>query len=116
MSHRSRVRLFAYTALVAAVSGCDQQGPTAAAPVDSLTPAQGLTTSLLAADALGGPLAGLTPDQLTLFTRGSAEFQRVFTPETGLGPLFNAVGCANCHEEPVVGGAGASRTAAFVLS
>lgn len=108
MSHRSRVRLFAYTALVAAVWACDQQGPTAAAPVDSLTPATGLNASLLAAGELGGPLAGLTPDQLTLFTRGSAEFQRVFTPETGLGPLFNAVGCANCHEEPVVGGAGAN--------
>jgi CxxC motif-containing protein (DUF1111 family) len=30
----------------------------------------------------------------------------VFTPETGLGPLFNADSCAECHEDPVVGGSG----------
>src|SRR6266545_2572025 len=31
-----------------------------------------------------------------------------FTPETGLGPLFNAVGCAACHENPVPGGGGSN--------
>ena len=61
-----------------------------------------------AGGTFGGPLAGLTADQLALFTRGSGEFQRVFTPETGLGPLFNAVGCAACHEEPLPGGGGAN--------
>src|SRR5207253_8944591 len=29
-----------------------------------------------------------------------------FTPEKGLGPLFNATGCGECHEEPVAGGSG----------
>jgi hypothetical protein len=29
-----------------------------------------------------------------------------FTAAVGLGPLFNASGCAECHEEPVVGGVG----------
>ena len=33
-------------------------------------------------------------------------FQREFTPETGLGPLFNANSCAECHERPAVGGVG----------
>ena len=33
-------------------------------------------------------------------------FATAFTPATGLGPLFNAVSCASCHEEPVVGGGG----------
>jgi len=107
MSHRSRVRLLAYTALLAAVSSCDQGAPTAAAPADSLAGGHP-DGSLLAGGTFGGPLAGLTADQLALFTRGSGEFQRVFTPETGLGPLFNAVGCAACHEEPLPGGGGAN--------
>src|SRR5260370_42456848 len=56
--------------------------------------------------ALGEPLAGLTPDQLAQFEAGKKVFQRVFTPEDGLGPLFNANSCAQCHETPVVGGVG----------
>jgi CxxC motif-containing protein (DUF1111 family) len=57
---------------------------------------------------LGDPLRSLTASQLDLFFRGSAVFQSEFTPETGLGPLFNAVGCAACHENPVVGGSGSN--------
>jgi CxxC motif-containing protein (DUF1111 family) len=104
MSHRSRVGRLAYTVLIATVASCNQDAPTAAAPADSL----GVDASLLAGGPLGGPLRSLTADQLALFERGSAEFQRVFTPEIGLGPLFNAVGCAACHEEPLVGGGGAN--------
>jgi CxxC motif-containing protein (DUF1111 family) len=33
-------------------------------------------------------------------------FATEFTPETGLGPLFNAVSCLECHEEPSIGGHG----------
>jgi CxxC motif-containing protein (DUF1111 family) len=108
MSHRSRVRLFAYTVLIATGSSCDLEGPTAAAPADSVVPSGDLNASLLAGATPGGPLAGLTAGELALFTRGSGVFQRVFTPETGLGPLFNAVGCAACHEAPVPGGGGAN--------
>ena len=56
--------------------------------------------------ALGEPLAGLTPEQRAQFQEGKKVFQRVFTPETGLGPLFNGNSCAECHEKPVVGGVG----------
>src|SRR5437660_1825138 len=55
---------------------------------------------------LGEPLAGLTPQQKAQFAEGRKVFQRVFTPEEGLGPLFNANSCAQCHETPVVGGVG----------
>ena len=55
---------------------------------------------------LGGPLSGLTREQRARFAAGREEFERVFTPETGLGPLFNADSCAECHEEPVAGGPG----------
>ena len=55
---------------------------------------------------LGAPLDGLTAEQRARFASGRAEFRRVFTPETGLGPLFNANSCAECHEDPIAGGTG----------
>ena len=54
----------------------------------------------------GDPVRGLTQVQRDSFAQGKALFSRVFAPETGLGPLFNAVGCGECHEEPVAGGLG----------
>jgi CxxC motif-containing protein (DUF1111 family) len=57
---------------------------------------------------LGGPLPLLTPYEQRLFARGSVAFQTVFTPATGLGPLFNSTACAGCHEEPVAGGTGSA--------
>jgi len=39
---------------------------------------------------LGDPLPGLTTNQLAQFQTGKQAFQRVFTPQDGLGPLFNA--------------------------
>ncbi len=56
--------------------------------------------------AIGDPLTGLTPDQLKRFETGKIAFGRVFTPETGLGPLFNSNSCGECHEDPVIGGFG----------
>lgn len=55
---------------------------------------------------LGAPLADITADQLAQFQEGKAVFQRVFEPNDGLGPLFNADSCAACHQKPVVGGVG----------
>src|SRR5438093_12873985 len=56
--------------------------------------------------SLGRSLTGLKTDERQLFDRGSAVFATVFTPETGLGPLFNAARCAECHEDPVSGAVG----------
>src|SRR6266540_4056249 len=55
---------------------------------------------------LGGPLANLTQEQRAQFDAGKKVFQRVFEPKDGLGPLFNSVSCAECHEDPVAGGTG----------
>jgi CxxC motif-containing protein (DUF1111 family) len=55
---------------------------------------------------LGAPLDGLTREQRARFVAGRDEFERVFTPETGLGPLFNADSCAECHENPITLGTG----------
>jgi len=38
---------------------------------------------------------------------GQALFNRAFTPEEGLGPLFNQVSCSSCHDLPTSGGHGA---------
>lgn len=55
----------------------------------------------------GDPLRGLTPEQRDRFERGRPTFERVFTPETGLGPLFNSTACLTCHSDPASGGNGA---------
>jgi len=54
----------------------------------------------------GDPVPGLTGEQRARFDLGAQVFDSVFTPETGLGPVFNSVGCAECHEDPVRGGTG----------
>ena len=55
---------------------------------------------------LGDPIAGLGAEERGQFERGRAVFERTFTPETGLGPVFNAIGCGECHEQPIAGGTG----------
>ena len=55
---------------------------------------------------IGDPLPGLTAAELARFSAGKAVFQRTFDATRGLGPLFNSTSCAECHEQPVVGGVG----------
>jgi len=55
---------------------------------------------------LDDPLPGLTEAQLERFEAGEEIFEGVFSAEQGLGPLFNAAGCAVCHSDPVDGGNG----------
>ncbi len=59
--------------------------------------------------ALDDPLPDLSADELARFEEGEEIFEGTFTVEQGLGPLFNAEGCAVCHSEPVDGGAGPIR-------
>jgi CxxC motif-containing protein (DUF1111 family) len=54
----------------------------------------------------GDPLPRLDAAQLARFNQGREVFDSVFTPETGLGPVFNSTGCGECHENPVAGGVG----------
>ncbi len=62
-----------------------------------------------AAADLGGPLPGLTPEELSRFEAGAAVFSKVHGPEDGLGPLFNGRACAECHALPAPGGADKTR-------
>ena len=89
MSHRSRVSIL----LFATVTACEPLASPRTGPAGGALP-------------LGSPLPLLTASQQHGFRQGSALFQTSFTPATGLGPLFNASSCAECHEAPVVGGDG----------
>lgn len=49
-------------------------------------------------ELLDGPVEGLTGEQNQVFLRGDISFNdEVFTPATGLGPIFVATSCGTCH-------------------
>ncbi len=111
MSQHSRAHTFlcrfgspVLLATLLAGLACHDVTPTAPPPSSTAPPPAADLLSTIG--TVGEPLRLLTADQLVLFERGSGVFQAVFTPETGLGPLFNSTGCAGCHESPVVGGGG----------
>lgn len=64
------------------------------------------TVTVVASSAPGSALPGLTRNQRRAFQAGMQVFASPFTPATGLGPLFNANACGECHEDPVLGGPG----------
>lgn len=50
---------------------------------------------------ISGPISGLNPQQLRKFYDTRTIFQKEFTPEEGLGPVFNGRSCFECHGDPV---------------
>src|SRR2546427_4128735 len=91
------------TLLIAALIGvvaCEKNAPTAAPPT------AGAPGFVVVPASLGTALPQLDATLLSRFNAGRVVFTTVFTPQTGLGPLFNSVSCASCHEQPVVGGSG----------
>ena len=42
-------------------------------------------------------LEGLTPEQQQLFDDGADQFDKIYTAETGLGPVFVETSCGACH-------------------
>ncbi len=56
----------------------------------------------------GSPIAGLTTNQLAFFAAGLSNFEEIDAVANGLGPRFNAEGCAQCHAQPAVGGSSPS--------
>lgn len=52
----------------------------------------------------GNPLPGITADEFEMFTIGQGDFLEVEDAGEGLGPVFNGLGCAQCHATPAVGG------------
>lgn len=53
---------------------------------------------------VGTPLRGLRPRELNEFHAGQVLFEKVHSPEEGLGPLFNENQCSACHTVPASGG------------
>jgi CxxC motif-containing protein (DUF1111 family) len=51
-------------------------------------------------------VAQRTDDSPSGAARGAELFEAKFTPQEGLGPLFNDRSCAGCHFEPRIGGMG----------
>ena len=49
------------------------------------------------ADLFDAPVPGLTPEEERVFAAGDAGFGQRFSPLEGLGPIFNAAACADCH-------------------
>jgi len=48
-------------------------------------------------EVLDGTIEGLTSTETAQFLRGDAAFTKVFSPATGLGPLFVSNSCISCH-------------------
>src|SRR3954470_21093957 len=103
MHRAARAPLILSFGLLLAACTDDRLAPTA--PAVAAKPARDVTAS---SSALGDPVPGLSLAQLSAFTRGRAVFQRSFTQTSGLGPIFNASSCTECHGEDdgVVGGTG----------
>jgi CxxC motif-containing protein (DUF1111 family) len=59
-----------------------------------------------AATGLAWARVGSPSSQADAVAIGATLFQADFNPEQGLGPLFNARACVDCHSSPVVGGMG----------
>ncbi len=58
------------------------------------------------------PLPGLSPVERSAYDAGRAAYQRAFTADEGLGPIFNGTSCVGCHSNPV-GGAGTQTVTQF---
>lgn len=79
---RIQIGYFGIVGLCLAVAGCELFEP--AAPADH--------------ELLDGPISGLSEAENLIFLRGDIAFNdEVFTPATGLGPLFVATSCGSCH-------------------
>ena len=52
----------------------------------------------------GGPLAGLTTNELAFFDAGRDDFAEAEGVGDGLGPRFNLDSCGGCHIQPSIGG------------
>ena len=56
------------------------------------------------ADIMDGAFPELSAEELGVFARGDAAFERSFAPSEGLGPIFNNSACGGCHSGDGRGG------------
>jgi CxxC motif-containing protein (DUF1111 family) len=79
------MRLLTLVALALPIFGCTPEGDAVGAPP-------------------GSPLPQLSAADSARFYAGMTLFNKVFTPDEGLGPSFNENQCSACHTVPAVGG------------
>jgi len=96
MSPRSRI--FSTLAVSLGVAACER------APTTNDWSSDDDAAAAVVAAEPGQPVPGLTSVQLALFERGRLIFEKEWPDSEGLGPTFNAEGCARCHNNPVTGG------------
>jgi len=56
-----------------------------------------MTTAPEPGDVMDGPLEDLSAAELAAFAAGDAQFEKRFSIDQGLGPIFNNAACAACH-------------------
>src|SRR5262245_59958779 len=64
----------------------------------------------------GGPLAGLTTNELAFFDAGDEDFEEAEGIGDGLGPRFNLDGCGGCHSQPANGGSAPAVNPQFAIA
>src|SRR5580693_4030933 len=89
--------VFALGALAMVVAGIAQQGPTEAPT--------GFDTPTLAQDPGSQSVSnGIAEPSGDTYALDQTRFEQDHDARTGLGPVFNARACADCHQNPVSGG------------
>jgi len=64
----------------------------------------------------GGPLPGLTANELAFFNVGDEDFEEAEGVGDGLGPRFNLDGCGGCHSQPANGGSAPAVNPQFAIA
>jgi len=98
MTHRKTPIFLAFVALFAiAITGIAQQSATEApAAFDTPTLGQNLASQSVS--------NGIPEPPGDTFALDQQRFERRNGVDDGLGPVFNATACADCHQNPVTGG------------
>ncbi|WP_370264010.1 di-heme oxidoredictase family protein [Limnobacter sp.] len=111
MKNRHVGPTLAMAALLAACSTEDLSNTsTSSNPSASAAPAGPVQAAQREPVLWAKPMDGLDAAQLERFEFGKALFEKVFEPSNGLGAVFNAQSCAECHGQPATGGTDPSRT------
>src|SRR5690242_7229292 len=103
MRHK-RIVLFLFIGV--ALAGIARQ-PLTEAPAGFTTPTQGLAIGpdgeLIGKPGSQSVSNGIAEPPGDTFALDQAQFERRHDPSTGLGPVFNATSCGECHQNVVTG-------------